>query len=76
MVVVLAAALTGEWLDHQMELLQGGVCDPAEHWHDLRNTMAAPLVLALALPWLRPRRSKTVSPEPSGEDAERRLEQA
>lgn len=70
-VVVVAAALTGEWLDHQMELLQGGACDPAEHWHDLRNTMAAPLALALALPWLRPRRSKTVPVEPSGEVTER-----
>lgn len=74
--VVLTAALTGEWLDHQMELLQRGVCDPAEHWHDLRNTMAAPIVLALALPWLRQPRSKAVPVEPSGEDAERRLEQA
>lgn len=74
LVVVVAAALTGEWLDHQMELLQGGVCDPAEHWHDLRNTMAAPLVLALALPWLRPRRSKTVPVEPSGEGTEHRKE--
>jgi hypothetical protein len=73
-IMVLAAALTGEWLDHQMELLQGGVCDPAEHWHDLRNTMAAPLVLALALPWLRPRRSKAVPVEPSGEVTERRKE--
>jgi hypothetical protein len=73
-VVVVAAALTGEWLDHQMELLQGGVCDPAEHWHDLRNTMAAPIVLALALPWLRPRRSKAVPVEPSCEVTERRKE--
>lgn len=71
-VAVLAAALTGEWLDHQMELLQGGVCNPAEHCHDLRNTMAAPFVLALALPWLRPRRRKAAAVEPSGEVAERR----
>ncbi len=76
LLIVLIAALTGEWLDHQMELLQGAACNTAEHWHDLRNTMAAPIVLTLALPWLRPRRSKPAPIEPSGEDAERRFEQA
>lgn len=76
LIVVLAAALTGEWLDHQVELMHGQACDQAEHWHDLRNTLAAPVLLALALPWLRPRRAKTAETESSGENAEGSLEQA
>ena len=73
--VVLAAALTGEWLDHQVELMSGHACDMAEHMHDLRNTLAAPIVLALALPWLRPRRAKPAEAEISGKNAEGGLEQ-
>ena len=74
--VVLAVAFAGEWLDHQFELAKGLTCNEAEHWHDLRNTLAAPIVLALALPWLRPRRPKKAEAEISGENAERGLEQA
>ena len=74
--LVLAVALTGEWLDHQYELVNGQVCNEAEHWHDLRNTLSAPIVLALALPWLRPRRAKRSETAISGENAERGLEQA
>ena len=77
LLVVLTAALTGEWLDHQVELMRGQVCNAAEHWHDLRNTLAAPVVLALALPWLRPRRAKPpADSEISGENAESGLEQS
>ena len=76
LLIVLAVALTGEWLDHQFELAKGHACDMAEHRHDLRNTLAAPIVLALALPWLRPRRAKPRDAEISGEHAESGLEQA
>lgn len=78
LLVVAGAALTGEWLDHQVEMLNGGLCDRAEHWHDLRNTMFGPFVLALALPLLRSGRRKPPEPETpvSGENAERSLEQA
>jgi hypothetical protein len=76
LILVLTVALTGEWLDHQFELMNAAACDWAEHMHDLRNTLAAPLVLALTLPLLRPRRAKKAEAEISGENAERGLEQA
>lgn len=76
LIVVLTVALTGEWLDHQFELMNVVACDRTEHMHDLRNTLAAPVVLALTLPWLRPRRPKKAEAEISGENAEHGLEQA
>lgn len=79
LLAVAGAALMGEWLDHQVELLNGSVCNQAEHWHDLRNTMFGPLVLALALPLLRSGRKTPSVPDEtpvSGENAERGLEQA
>ncbi|MDZ3832333.1 MAG: hypothetical protein U0S50_11000 [Sphingopyxis sp.] len=81
LLVVAAAALGGEWLDHQLELMNGGLCDRAEHWHDLRNTMFWPIMLALALPLLRPGQRKPTAPDEarpavtSGKNAERGLEQ-
>ena len=83
LLVVATAAATGEWLDHQMELLRGSACSRAEHWHDLRNTMFWPIMIALALPLLRPGRGRPETTERAedpvlglGEHAERSFEQA
>lgn len=75
--IILAAALAGEWLDHGFELLRKQPCHMDAHWHDIWNTMFWPTVLAVLLPWLAPRRAgKDAAAEPSGENAERGLEQA
>lgn len=81
LVVVLMAALAGEWLDHQAEIMLQRECDRVEHWRDIATTLFWPAVLTITLPWLRPRHpvAGTGDPAavaPSGEDAERGLEQA
>ncbi|WP_033074189.1 hypothetical protein [Sphingopyxis sp. MWB1] len=92
LLLVAAAALGGEWLDHQVELMQGAACDRAEHWHDLRNTLFWPAALTLLMPLLRPGKPRTraegdslrqaepgtapAADPPSGERAERRFEEA
>ncbi|WP_432769617.1 hypothetical protein [Sphingopyxis sp.] len=91
LLLIAAGTLTGEWLDHGFELLRKQQCDTAAHWHDIWNTLFWPVVLAIVLPWLAPRRGDEVEragedappepsgedavPEPSGEDAQRRFEQ-
>lgn len=75
--VVLLAALTGEWLDHRVEILSEAACDSGEHWHDVWNTMLWPVVLTLAIPLIRPFAPLHVAErDASGEDAERRFEQS
>lgn len=73
-ILVLAAALTGEWLDLRGEHLRGDLQPETAHWHDIWNTMLWPSVLVLLERWW-PRR-EAATPGVSGEDAERRLEQA
>lgn len=52
--VVVAAAMSGEALDHLHELSRGLVCDVPEHYHDLWNTTLASFMLALLEPlWAR-----------------------
>ena len=82
LLLVAAAALANEWLDHRVEMLQKIWCNDEEHWHDIWNTLFWPVMLAVVLPWLpsSPRgkneTAETGPAEMSGEDAERRLEQA
>jgi hypothetical protein len=77
LIVIAVAAVTGELLDHHSELVDAMRCRPWEHWRDILNTMFWPTVLALTLPWLsRREKSAAEEDEASGEDAERRLEQA
>lgn len=67
---VFAMACGGELLDLTAEFGHSAVQPDAAHWHDIWNTMLWPTVLLLAGPWLQPKAKA------SGEDAERRLEQA
>ena len=71
---VLVMACGGEWLDMTAEFSNAAIQPDAAHWHDIWNTMFWPTVLLLVGRWLQP----VVQPraEGSGEDAERRLEQA
>ena len=71
---VLVMACGGEWLDMTAEFNNAAIQPDAAHWHDIWNTMFWPTVLLLVGRWLQP----VVQPraDVSGEDAERRLEQA
>ena len=75
---VLAMAVGGEWLDMTREMGDATIQPDAAHWHDVWNTMFWPTVLLLVGRWLQPtaKSSADVSDEMSGEDAERRFEQA
>ena len=76
---VLAMACGGEWLDVTAEASRSAIRPDPEHWHDIWNTMFWPTALLLVGRWLQPA-AKAVpetedAPPPSGEDAERGLEQ-
>jgi len=75
---VLAMACGGEWLDLNAEISRSSIQPDAAHWHDIWNTMFWPTVLLLVGRWLQPRPDTPAEPAEamSGEDAERRLEQA
>jgi hypothetical protein len=76
---VLAMACGGEWLDITAEASKSAIRPDPEHWHDIWNTMFWPTVLLIGR-WLQPAPPEAVepaeAPAPSGEDAERGLEQA
>ena len=71
---VLVMACGGEWLDMTAEFNNAAIQPDAAHWHDLWNTMFWPTVLLLVGRWLQPAAQPRA--DVSGEDAERRLEQA
>lgn len=74
---VLAMAVGGEWLDLTREMGRSTIQPDAAHWHDIWNTTFWPTVLLLVGRWLQPGIKVEAPPtEISGEDAERRLEQA
>ena len=75
---VLAMACGGEWLDMTAEAGRSAIQPDPAHWHDIWNTMFWPTILLLVGRWLQPKAKPAAdAPEPaSGEDAERRLEQA
>ena len=74
---VLAMAVGGEWLDMTREMGDATIQPDAAHWHDIWNTMFWPTVLLLIGRWLQPQaKDAAVMSEMSGEDAERRFEQA
>ena len=75
---VLAMACGGEWLDLNAEISRSSIQPDAAHWHDIWNTMFWPTVLLVVGRWLQPVVEARAEPadEISGEDAERRLEQA
>ena len=74
---VLAMAVGGEWLDMTREMGGATIQPDAAHWHDIWNTMFWPTVLLLIGRWLQPQaKDAAVMSEMSGEDAERRFEQA
>ncbi len=75
---VLAMACGGEWLDLTAEHGRSTIQPDAAHWHDIWNTIFWPTVLLLVGRWLQPRTkdAAVMASEMSGEDAERRLEQA
>ncbi len=75
---VLVMAFGGEWLDMTREMGDATIQPDAAHWHDIWNTMFWPTVLLLIGRWLQPRAKSSAgaSDEMSGEDAERRFEQA
>ena len=71
---VLVMACGGEWLDMTAEFSNAAIQPDAAHWHDIWNTMFWITVLLLVGRWLQPVVQSRA--EGSGEDAERRLEQA
>ncbi len=71
---VLVMACGGEWLDMTAEFNNAAIQPDAAHWHDIWNTMFWPTVLLLVGRWLQPAAQPRA--DVSGEDAERRLEQA
>lgn len=71
---VLVLAVTGEVLDMTTQANNAMVLPASAHWHDIWNTMFWPTVLLFVGHWLRPKAGPLS--EPSGEDAERGLEQA
>ena len=71
---VLVMACGGEWLDMTAEFSNAAIQPDAAHWHDIWNTMFWPTVLLLVGRWLQPAAQPRA--DVSGEDAERRLEQA
>ena len=75
---VLVMACGGEWLDMTREHSRSTIQPDAAHWHDIWNTIFWPTVLLLVGRWLQPRTkdAAVMASEMSGEDAERRLEQA
>ena len=75
---VLVMAIGGEWLDMTREMGDATIQPDAAHWHDIWNTIFWPTVLLLVGRWLQPRTkdAAVMASEMSGEDAERRLEQA
>ena len=74
----LAMACGGEWLDMTAEAGRSAIQPDAAHWHDIWNTMFWPTILLLVGRWMQPKpKARENTPdEISGEDAERRLEQA
>lgn len=77
-IAVLVMACGGEWLDLTAEYSRSAIQPDAEHWHDIWNTMFWPTVLLVVGRWLQPPETAPAEPaeNPSGENAERRLEQA
>lgn len=74
---VLVMACGGEWLDLTAEYSRSAIQPDAEHWHDIWNTAFWPTVLLFIGRWLQSAEAPTAPiDEMSGEDAERRLEQA
>lgn len=75
---VVAMACGGEWLDMTAEHSRSTIQPDAAHWHDIWNTIFWPSVLLLVGRWLQPQAkdAAVMASEMSGEDAERRLEQA
>jgi hypothetical protein len=76
---VLAMACGGEWLDMTAEVGRSAIQPDTAHWHDIWNTMFWPTILLLVGRWLQPKAKSPGADAPeraSGEDAERRLEQA
>lgn len=75
---VLAMACGGEWLDLTAEYGRSTIQPDDAHWHDIWNTMFWPTVLLLVGRWLPQTEAASAEAPPrgSGEDAERRLEQA
>ncbi|WP_293697700.1 MULTISPECIES: hypothetical protein [unclassified Sphingopyxis] len=75
---VLAMAVGGEWLDMTREMGDSMLQPDAAHWHDIWNTMFWPTVLLLVGRWLQPhaKEAAVTVDEMSGENAERRFEQA
>ena len=71
---VLAMACGGEWLDLNAEISRSSIQPDAAHWHDIWNTMFWPTVLLVVGRWLQP--DADPAAKASGENAERRLEQA
>lgn len=72
---VLAMACGGEWLDMTAEASRSAIQPDAAHWHDIWNTIFWPTVLLIVGQWLQPR-ARPGAADASGEDAERRFEQA
>ena len=74
----MAMALGGEWLDIVNETRNSALQPDAAHWHDIRNTIFWPTVLALVGRWF-PRGERIAAaaetPQRSGDHAERGLEQ-
>lgn len=75
---VLVMACGGEFLDMTAEVSRAAIQPDAAHWHDIWNTMFWPTALLVVGRWLQPA-ARADAPAPdrlSGENAERRLEQA
>ena len=77
-IAVLVMACGGEWLDLTAEYSHSAIQPDAAHWHDIWNTMFWPTVLLVVGRWLQPVAEARAEPADaiSGENAERRLEQA
>lgn len=75
---VLVMACGGEWLDLTAEYSHSAIQPDAAHWHDIWNTTFWPTVLLIVGRWLQPSAEAPAEPTDvlSGENAERRLEQA
>jgi len=75
---VIAMACGGEWLDMTAEVGRSAIQPDPAHWHDIWNTAFWPTVLLIVGRWLQPKaKVPAAAAEPaSGEDAERRFEQA
>lgn len=75
---VVAMACGGEWLDMTAEHSRSTIQPDVAHWHDIWNTIFWPTVLLLIGRWLQPQAkdAAVMASTMSGEDAERRLEQA